>query len=387
MRRGLPVTPGMYVVPILFTDGSQVEHFQTELDEIKDQQARLHARQLVILNQLERAGVAQRSGARTMAEWTATTLDIPAGAARELVAAANRLGRDPWLFDEVAAGRMTLERAMATVRLQATDAPMSVVDRSFDLDLDAVSRLTHRHRRMTRRDERRVFADRHFVIQPSLDESRWRMWGELPGKDGRIVDQALSRRADEMRQLPGGDYFTSGQRRADALVGMAQDSMSAGQDQANSTGGLESVIIVDLDLANGSGGELGAAVEYGPRVGPNTLEELLCNGSVQLVGLANGKPVITSDNTKAIPPAVRRFVAWRDGGCSVAGCHSRYRLQPHHIRHRSGGGDHDPDNLATLCWFHHHVAIHGAGFRLTDNDPPGCRRLVAPRRYRGPPDG
>ncbi|MDJ0922915.1 MAG: DUF222 domain-containing protein [Acidimicrobiia bacterium] len=372
---------------MLFADLSLVDEFQTELDEIKVNQAKLHARQLVILNQLERAGVSSRSGARTMAEWTATRLDIPAGTAKELVAAANRLGRDPWLFDELAAGRLSLERAMATVRLEATEAPMSVVDKSFELELAAVSRLTHKYRRMNRHDERRVFADRHFVIQPSLDESRWRMWGELPGKDGRIVDQALSERADEMRQLPGGGHFTQGQRQADALVGMAQDSLSRSHGGVDSAGGPEGVVFVDLDLANGSGGELGAEVEYGPRVGPNTLEELLCSGSVQLVGLQDGKPAIASGNTRTIPPAVRRFVAWRDGGCSVAGCHSRYRLQPHHIRHRANGGDHDPENLATLCWFHHHVAVHGAGFRLTDEGPPSCRQLIAPQRYRGPPEG
>ena len=179
-----------------------------ELAETKAELAKLQARQLVILNQLERAGVAQRSGARSMAEWTATTLDVPVGTAKELVAAANRVTRDRWLFDEVAAGRMTLDRAMGTVRLAATDAPMSVVDRSFELDIDAVSRLTHKYRRMTRKDERQVFVDRHFVIQPSLDESRWRIWGELPGKDGSIVDKALSERADELGQLPGGGYFT-----------------------------------------------------------------------------------------------------------------------------------------------------------------------------------
>ncbi len=143
-------------------------------------------------------------------------------------------------------------------------------------------------------------------------------------------------------------------------------------------------VFVDLDQANGTGAELGAEVEYGPRVGPNTLTELLCGGSVQVIGLAEGRPVVTSAAAKAIPPAVRRFVAHRDGGCVIDGCTSRYRLQPHHIDHRAHGGSHHPDNLATLCWYHHHVAIHGQGFHIDPDSPPQRRRLIRPRSHDPP---
>ncbi len=68
---------------------------------------------------------------------------------------------------------------------------------------------------------------------------------------------------------------------------------------------------------------------------------------MHLVGLVNGQPVVTSDAARVIPPAVRRLVAWRDGGCTIDGCRSRYRLQVHHIKPRAGGGGHDPDNLTT----------------------------------------
>ncbi|MEA3501731.1 MAG: HNH endonuclease, partial [Actinomycetota bacterium] len=57
-------------------------------------------------------------------------------------------------------------------------------------------------------------------------------------------------------------------------------------------------------------------------------------------------------------------------------CTSRYRLEPHHIVLRSDGGTHDPENLTTLCWFHHHVAVHQQGFRIDPNSPALCRRLI-----------
>lgn len=103
---------------------------------------------------------------------------------------------------------------------------------------------------------------------------------------------------------------------------------------------------------------------------------MLCTGRIQLVGLEDGKPVVTSDATRSIPPAVVEYVKWRDGGCGIAGCHSRYRLQVHHIKFRASGGSHDPDNLTTLCWFHHHVVVHGLGFRIDPDYPSRNRRFL-----------
>ncbi len=78
---------------------------------------------------------------------------------------------------------------------------------------------------------------------------------------------------------------------------------------------------------------------------------------------------------------------WRDQGqCSIEGCRSRYRLQPHHITPRAWGGNHDTDNLITLCWYHHHVAIHQMGFRIDPDSPTHRRRLIPPHNT-GPPPG
>ncbi|MDX2345036.1 MAG: DUF222 domain-containing protein [Acidimicrobiia bacterium] len=370
---------------MLFTDPTLVSDFKAELAETSNKVSQLHARQLVIINQLQRAGVAGEDGARSMVDWTASAMDISHHSARQLVDAANRMYReDPYLFEELEAGDITLDRAMATIRLLGANAPESVVDRSFDLDLTAVNRLTHQYRRISRKDDQQTFSDRHFVIQPSLDETRWTGYFELPAVEGSIVDQAIAERADELRRQPGGDYYTRSQLQADALVMISQDSLTD-ETATGSGGGFDGTVFIDLERASSSGGELGAELEYGPRVGPSVLKEILCGSSVQLIGLENGKPIVTSQSASAVPPAVRKFVAWRDKGCTVAGCHSRYRLQAHHIRHRAHQGDHDPDNLATLCWFHHHIAIHQTGFTLHPDDPPGCRRLVRPNRGHDPP--
>ncbi len=134
------------------------------------------------------------------------------------------------------------------------------------------------------------------------------------------------------------------------------------------------------------GGETGATLPSGVKAGPNTLAEILCGGKVRVIATDGLHPIAYTDRTDTIPPVIRRFVQWRDmGQCSIAGCHSRYRIQPHHIKERHQGGDHDPDNLVSLCWYHHHVAIHQLGYTIDPDTPTHRRRLLSPRQPTGPP--
>jgi len=347
-----------------------------ELRDLETQISELRLRQAVIVNELDKINTAGADGHRSMPDWVSSWLDVDHAGASELVSAARLIGKYRPINFRLAEGQITFDRALATMRLAEAGADPATVRHSESLDLAGVRRLTARQRRVGRGDERAVAADRFVSVQPTLDESAYRISGLLPGTDGRLFERALYERADEMRRLPGGDITTRGQRQADALVAMAMDSHDRDRNGDGPSPGSQVSVFVDLDQANGTGGESGCAIQYGPRVGPDTLEELLCTGSVQVIGLSEGKPIVTSGSIGVIPPAVRRFVAHRDGGCTIGGCTSRYRLEPHHIVPRSRGGTHEPENLTTLCWFHHHVAIHRHGFRIDPDSPPSRRRLT-----------
>jgi hypothetical protein len=61
-----------------------------------------------------------------------------------------------------------------------------------------------------------------------------------------------------------------------------------------------------------------------------------------------------------IPPAVRREVLRRDRRrCQVPGCRHHTFLDLHHVHAREEGGEHQPDNLVTLCGAHHRAAHEG----------------------------
>ncbi|MCP5070159.1 MAG: HNH endonuclease, partial [bacterium] len=59
---------------------------------------------------------------------------------------------------------------------------------------------------------------------------------------------------------------------------------------------------------------------------------------------------------------------WR---CVFPGCASQKNLHVHHIRFRSAGGGDQPENLTTLCAFHHLRGVHGGTVGVSGSAPDG----------------
>ena len=72
------------------------------------------------------------------------------------------------------------------------------------LDVAGVSGEAARRVRITAEDEHRSADDRFLVLQPSLDESWWKIWGGLDGPSGALVDKVLTEGADRLPVLPDG---------------------------------------------------------------------------------------------------------------------------------------------------------------------------------------
>ncbi len=240
--------------------------------------------------------------------------------------------------------------------------------------------LTARHRLISETEESDGFAGRYLHIQPSLDDSRWKLWGQLSGVDGRIVEEAIHTAVDA---LPDNPDTTAAQDRADGLISVASEWL------AGEVGGhdLTAEIFIDADLAVRTNGQAGASVVGGTRIGPRTLGEILCEGTTRVVVFDEStRTVSTTASTRAIPPAIRGYVFERDGHrCVIAGCQSRSRLQPHHLVAYAQGGTHHPDNLITVCWYHHHVVIHQQGREIDPDSPPQRRSFLRSEPVRAGP--
>lgn len=145
------------------------------------------------------------------------------------------------------------------------------------------------------------------MIQPNLDESSWRIWGQLPGSDGQLVEKALMQRSDELPTLPGEGR---GERMADALTSICLDSLTGGSEGREVTVGE---VFIDASIAAPSLGEAGVTLSSGLRAGPNTLSQILCTGQVRIIFRGDdGRPKGATDLSEAIPHRTRSYVWMRD---------------------------------------------------------------------------
>jgi hypothetical protein len=334
--------------------------------------------QIEALKHLDVAQVSSAAGHRSLHDWVSATLDMSHQTAGSLIQASRAMA----LITATALvdGEIGFERSVEETRLNICDATPERIGASRGLDLAGVRKLAARHRRHDIADEAIVAANQHVVLQPNLNETAWTLSGLLAGSEGRIVEKALHHRGDELSD-DAGTSVSRGLKTAMALTAICQDSLDGaavaeGPDRA---GEPVVTVTVDLETANGDFGTTGAGVVNGPRVGPNTLFELLCLGRVELNVTADDGTVLgVGPSASAIPPRLKRHVLARDDGCVIEGCRSRYRLQVHHISPRAVDGSHDPENLMTACWFHHHVAIHRLGHRVDPDSPARRRRLLPP---------
>ena len=353
--------------------------------ELEEMVGRIRMEQARILTELAERGVASVDGCRTMTDWVASRLDVSMETARDLMV----LARTENVFPE----GVSFDRAVAATRLADAGATEERIEASYGWNIAGVRRSSAFLRRHSRRDSQRAVDSRYLSIRSSLDEEIWHVSARLPGLDGRIVEKALTQRADEFPRSE--DYpQRRDQRLADALTAICMDWLG-GEDQTRSEesapdAGLLATILIEAKYAALTKGEAGVVIEAGPRAGVEALLEILCGGSVGLIAwTGDGMPMKYGRTTRVIPPALRRAVFHRDGhACTIDGCSSRYRLQAHHINpyweDATQGiyGVTDPDNLTTVCWYHHHVIIHGQNRQLDPNSPPQRRRFL-PRLFSG----
>ena len=356
------------------------------LVEAEAQISRARGTQIKWVQSLLSANAAGRLGYRSPTDLIVSRADVHRSTARDLLYLAKRLADHQ--IEDIRQGKISYARVLEETRLSQAGASEDEIARSRDMDLDQVKKAAQGHRKMSRDAERREFDGQYVAFQPSLDNSHVRVSGRMGAYEAEICRQGLDKRGEELVPKDA-DRPDPGLRRALALTSLCQDTL----DETGASGGQVSdtgaptgsnrrapllMAVAHDPIAEQSGYEQGASVLAGARVGPDTIDLIRCLGGTEKI-IVTGQVVTTYGRTTTIRPALRRAVLARDDGCTIAGCSSTYRLEVHHIVERSKGGTDAPENLTTLCWWHHHVAVHRQGMRIDPDSPPHRRRLLPAR--------
>ena len=142
-------------------------------------------------------------------------------------------------------------------------------------------------------------------------------------------------------------------RRADAIANIAETYMN--NDESSGSTADRYQVVVHVTAAT-------SEFEDGPHVTAETSRRIGCDSTVVHIREdEHGEPLAIGRRSRTIPPAMRRALRNRDGGCRFPGCTNTRFVDGHHIQHWANGGETRLDNLVLLCRHHHHL-VHEGGF-------------------------
>jgi len=350
----------------------QVGRIEADLSEIRAAIGGLQAECARRLAELERRSSFERDGHLSMTSWVEARFGVGWSEAAREVRLARGLEHMPSVRDALAegtvaastVGRLVEAReadpaAFARAESQLVDAAQTLPARVFQRTVERWKAETNAAR--TGREEAERFERRGLSVAPAVD-GMVRVDGSLDPDTGgtvmtalRAVTAAWARSADDAR--------SPAQRRADALGEICRMFLD-GTDRV--PGGVERPhisVVVDLDTLRGVGGKQPDSSE-GTVLSAGAVRRLACDAAVSRVIVRGpSEPLDVGRTTRVVPPALRRALAVRDGGCAFPSCDRPVGwCDAHHVRHWVDGGRTALSNLVMLCR-RHHTLTH-SGFRV-----------------------
>ncbi len=342
-----------------------------------------------------RQGWAQH-GMASCAQWLGWQCGIGRVAATEKVRTARALESLPKISAAFGEGRLSYSKVRALTRVATVETEESLLHIALNGTAAHVERTVRGYRRVTRnleRDEAEALHEqRHLLCWREADGSVT-LQARLAPEVGELLFKALEAaqaQLEERGAAAGVSAETSaqprtrpalppcwntepesvsaetpsrsaGQRRVDAFEHIVQQFL-AGGGSGSGAGAHEVVVHIAHDALCDVPESSGAEFDNGRPVAVETARRLGCDGAlVGVVEGAKGEPLAIGRRTRAVPPAIRRALRIRDGGCRFPGCDRSRYVQAHHIKHWADGGETNLDNLVTLCSFHHRQ-VHEGGY-------------------------
>jgi len=366
-------------------------------DEITELAAHLDAgeyRFLVLIEAFDREEGWSGTGIASCAHWLNYRCGISIGVAREKVRVARALPQLPLISEAFSEGRVSYSKVRAMTRVATPNNEDALLNVALHGTAHHVERQARLYRQVKRREALAAENLRHTQRELSWhvdDAGCWVFRGRFTPEQGAVISQALEAAmaiqfregrdepAEVADEIERGEVCQPGaaepvaQRRADALERMATAYLAAPESGAGGGDRYTVHLHTDLETLKEDGRGAEAELEVGDRcchVPAETSRRLTCDaGLVQWHETAEGEPLSVGRKTRTIPPAIRRALRRRDGGCRFPGCSATRFVDAHHVHHWADGGETCMDNLVLLCRRHHRL-----GAALPPAPPAGARR-------------
>ena len=335
-------------------------------------------------------------GLRSCAHWLNWKCGIGMGAAREKVSVAHALGNLPQISEAFREGRISYSKVRAMTRVATPENEDYLMMIARHGTAAHVERLVRHYRRVKRtealQNENQRYDLRELQVYEAEDGS-FVVKGRLTPEQGALLKKALECAGEEeFEELKNVSAETSeadppiAARQADALVRLAEAYLAGSSKRCD--GGDRYLVHVHTDAGtlrvDGEGAE--AELEGCGCVSAETARRMSCDaGVVRWLENVEGEPFSVGRKTRTVPPAIRRALRRRDGGCRFPGCTCTRFVDAHHIRHWADGGETSMENLVLLCR-HHHRLVHEGGFSV-EKEAGNRVRFVNPEGQSIPPGG
>lgn len=222
--------------------------------------------------------------------------------------------------------------------------------------------------------------NRRVVLTPAEDGMS-ELWALLPADGATRLMAALNRFADTARSRPEAvaDSRSADQRRADALVELAEDaaatrSTSAGKPHLRHRDAGPSVqVTVGLSTLLGCDEQPGELAGYGPI--PASMARRIAadpNGTWRRLVTDAAGHLLDASRSYHPPNRLREHVVARDRTCRFPGCRRQARRceLDHRLAWEHGGATTE-SNLHALCSRHHHLKHEATGWSVARSPDGG----------------
>jgi len=310
-------------------------------------------------------------GFRSCAHWLNWRTGLNLGAAREKVRVAHALAELPRISAAMECGEVSYSKVRALTRIATPETEEELLILARDgtaAHVEKIVRLWRRSRRLEELHREKKRFESRYLTAYTDEDGMVVVRARLAPEDGAALLKAIEAARDKLyerdrKERDGAGEVFPEQRKADALGLVAESALAGGLDPGTRGDRYQVVVHVDEAALPTESEEGGSALEAVGHVSAETSRRLACDAAkVEMRHGANGAILDVGRRTRTIPPALRRALAHRDGGCRFPGCNLSF-CDVHHVEHWADGGETKLDNLIQLCR-RHHRAVHEEGFTV-----------------------